>query len=85
MSITNTKEQEREASIKFNLIDTSNVVNTYLTKIKRLRMVVYEVSGIISKNRNVSDGKLLPLCNVFTILHCLLNLRIAKSAAQWHH
>ena len=25
-------------------------------------MVVYDVSSIVSKNRNVSDGKLLPTC-----------------------
>ena len=25
-------------------------------------MVVYDVSSIVSKNRNVSDGKLLPNC-----------------------
>ena len=29
-------------------------------------MVVYDVSSIHSKNRNVSDGKLLPTCNYQT-------------------
>ena len=28
-------------------------------------MVVYDVSSIVSKNRSVSDGKLLPTCNMY--------------------
>ena len=46
-------------------MNTSNLANTYLTKLKKLRMVVYGLSGIISKNRNVSDGKFLPKCAYF--------------------
>ena len=42
-------------------------------------MVVYDVSIIVSKNRNVSDGKLLPICNSDfkeTIAHILLYQRL---------
>ena len=31
-------------------------------------MVVYDVSSIVSKNRNVSDGKLLPTCDCDLII-----------------
>ena len=39
-------------------------------------MVVYDVSNIISKNSNVSDGKLLPICNLFSISSCHCPLMI---------
>ena len=38
-------------------------------------MVVYGLSGIISKNRNVSDGKFLPIY----ILMCFTLLKHAKT------
>ena len=41
-------------------------------------MVVYDVSSIVSKNRNVSDGKLLPIDNFTSGLHW------AKTAVYCH-
>ena len=35
-------------------------------------MVVYDVSSIVSKNRNVSDGKLLPI-NIHLVVHDCVN------------
>ena len=54
------KSKKETLQKDFNLIITSNLANTYLTKLKRLRKVVCGLSSIISKNRNVSDGKFLP-------------------------
>ena len=52
------KERPQES---FQLINTSNLSNIYSRSLKSFRMVVYDVSRIFSKNRNVSDGKLLPM------------------------
>ena len=60
VSITNAKKQLREASRKFQLINTSNLSNIYSRGLQSFRMVVYDVSSIVSKNRKISNGKLLP-------------------------
>ena len=60
-SLTPKSKKERPQE-SFQLINTSNLSNLYSTSLKSFRMVVYDVSSIVSKNRNVSDGKLLPTC-----------------------
>ena len=63
-SLTPKSKKERPQE-SFQLINTSNLSNIYSTSLKSFRMVVYDVSSIVSKNRSVSDGKLLPTCNMY--------------------
>ena len=58
LALKSKKERSQES---FQPINTSNLSNIYSTSLKSFRLVVYDVSSIVSKNRNVSDGKLLPI------------------------
>ena len=63
-SLTPKSKKERPQE-SFQLINTSNLSNMYSTSLKSFQMDVYYVSSIDSKNRNISDGKLLPNYKAF--------------------
>ena len=61
--ISNRNKQEREASRKFSAHENFRLIKHIFKKPLSFRRVVYDVSILASflKNRNVSDGKLLPI------------------------
>ena len=48
-------------------------------------MVVYDIPSIVSKNRNVSDGKLLPKCIRTTVNSASTLLSSTSSACKWQN
>ena len=85
-SLTPKSKKERPQE-SFQLINTSNSSNIYS---RSFRIVVYDVSSVVSKDRNFSDGKLLPKydrdgngCDDNVILQCLTNALLIFNDAMF--